>query len=95
MINRIVKLGIGAERPGRIVYETKLEAENLEGIAAQLREAWALYTTQVEESLTAEHSKASDEEANEEVFLHLIVEIEETGLDDFDMEDELIELLDP
>ena len=99
MIKRIVKLGIGAERPGRIVYEAKLEAEDLEGLATQLRETWALYTAQVEESLTENSSEESDEESDEEfdeeMLLHLIVEVEETGLDDFDMEDELIELLDP
>lgn len=82
MIQRIVKFGVGEERPGTIVYEVKLEADDLEGLAAQVRSAW-------------ERHSAEAERAEGDVFLHLIVEVEETGSADFDVEDELLELLDP
>ena len=82
MIQRIVKLGVGEERPGTVVYEAKIEADNLEGLAEQVRGAWERHSAQVER-------------AEGDVFLHLIVEVEETGSADFDVEDELLELLDP
>ena len=82
MIQRIVKFGVGEERPGTIVYEAKLEADDLEGLATQVRSAWEQHSAQLEC-------------AEGDVFLHLIVEVEQTGSADFDVEDELLELLDP
>lgn len=82
-MKRMIKLGIGVERPGEIVYEVELRADQLEDFAAQLRDPWALYTAQVEGH------------PDDEVVLHLIVEFEENGMGDFELEDDLLELLDP
>ena len=82
-MERIIKLGIGVERPGEIVYEVKLHAVHPQKLAAHLRDPWTRYTARVEAH------------PDEEVLLHLIVEFEEDGMGDFELEDELLGLLDP
>ena len=81
-MKRIIKLGVGAERPGEIVYEAHIQAEQPADFASQIKGIWAQYSAQVELL------------QDEETFLHLVVEEEETGWADFDLEDAIIELLD-
>ena len=81
-MERIFKLGIGVERPGEVCHTVTLEAEDAEGFAAQLKEAWATYSDQ------AQHDPDPD------AMLHLVVEVDDTGWGDFELEDAVLELLD-
>ena len=81
-VERIFKLGIGVARPGEVYHTVTLEAEDAEGFAAQLKEAWAIYSDQ------AQHHSDPD------AMLHLVVEVDDTGWGDFELEDAVLELLD-
>jgi hypothetical protein len=82
-MKRIVKLGVGPEKPGRVVYEGLHEAEDAAEFAAQLREAWATQTRAL-----------AQREGSHEDFLWLTIEVDESGWLDFDLEDEVLEILD-
>jgi hypothetical protein len=82
-MERIVKLGIGVERPGEIVYEARLSADHAEGFARQIRKLWDLHHAQIQDH------------ADEDLFVHLIVEVEDRDWGDFELEDEILALLDP
>ncbi len=82
-MERIFKLGIGVERPGEVVFEAKLQAEDAQGFANQLQQVWSQESAKVQN-----HSE-------EDVFLHLMVNVDDTGWSDFDLEDEVLGLLDP
>jgi len=81
-VERIFKLGIGVERPGEIRYERKLEAEDAEGFANQLHDVWRQF------------SQEAQTHPNAEAMLHLLIEVDDTGWGDFELEDAILELLD-
>lgn len=82
-MERVFKLGIGIERPGEVVFEAKLQADDAQGFAKQLQQVWSQESAKVQ--------RLSDED----VFLHLMVNVDESGWSDFDLEDQVLGLLDP
>ena len=82
-MERIIKLGVGVERPGEIVYEARLSADHAEGFAIQIRDLWDQYQNQIQD------------DADEDLFVHLIVDVEDGDWGDFELEDEILALLDP
>ena len=83
-MKRIIKLGVGPEKPGEIKYQAVHEASDAQGFADQIRSAWETET-----------EKLSDQPEDTDDFLWLTVEEDESGWGDFDLEDEIMELLDP
>ena len=83
-MKRIIKLGVGPEKPGEIKYEAEIEAADAKEFAEQIRTIW--------EKVTRSLNEQSEDNEN---FLWITVEEDESGWADFDLEDEILEILDP